>query len=263
MLTGCPPATGVINIFASGWLDGELEPWMWNSAFGAELDGVLAQSRTLSEEVLLPAPSNLSDTGAATLPCAGVTAWNALFWRPRPLLPGQIVLALGTGGVSTFAVQLAAAAGARVIVTSSSDDKLATMAEHGADTTINYRNNPDWDQAVLEATGGRGADVVVEVGGPGTLARSLAAVRHGGRVALVGALSDPLATINPGLILTSHAHVHGVMVGSRRDTADLIRFIEAADIKPVIHRSYGFEQAVDAYRDMAAGTHLGKLVIEG
>lgn len=257
------PGDRAINTFVSGWLDGALEPWMWNTALGCELDGVLTQFKVLSEDLLVPVPDHLTDEEAATLPCAAVTAWNALFWRPQPLVPGQTVLALGTGGVSTFAVQLAKAAGARVIATSSSDEKLAKMASLGVDVTINYKTIPDWDEAVVEATGGKGADVVVEVGGPGTLPKSLNAVRHGGRIALVGALSDPMGTINPGHILTSHAHVHGIMAGSRKDTADLVQMIDTNRIKPYVYKSYAFDDAPQAFRDMAAGGHMGKLVISG
>ena len=262
-VTRVAPGDRVINIFTSGWLEGELEPWMWSSAFGCEIDGVASQRRVLDESVLLPVPEYLSDAEAATLACAATTAWSALFWRPLPLRPGQTVLALGTGGVSTFAVQLAKAAGARVIVTSSSDEKLNRMSAIGADTMINYSDVPNWEESVLEATQGNGVDVVVEVGGPGTLARSLTSIRHGGRVALVGALSNPEGTINPGLVLMSHGHVHGVMVGSRRDTSDLLKHMQANMIKPLIHQIYDFAELPQAYSNLADGGHLGKLVIQG
>lgn len=257
------PGDRVINIFARGWVDGPLEQWMWATGYGAELHGMLTQRRVLPAEVLVRVPDTLTDIEAATLPCAAVTAWNALFEHAPAPRPGSTVLTLGTGGVSVFAIQLAKAAGARVVATSSSPEKLARARALGADILIDYSARPDWDQAVREATAGEGADIVVEVGGPGTLARSLAAVRHGGRVALIGALSDPMANINPGLVLMAYAHLHAVMVGNRRHTEELVRAVSMNGIQPVIDRVYPFEDAVSAFRDMAASRHFGKLVIAG
>ena len=261
-VTRVAPGDRVINIFVSGWLVGDLEPWMWTSAFGCEIDGVAAEQCVLSEAVLLPVPDYLSDADAATLPCAAVTAWTALFPQHSPLRPGQSVLTLGTGGVSSFAVQLAKAAGAQVISTSSSDEKLEKLSALGADVVINYSQVPDWDTAVRDATAGKGVDVVVEVGGPGTLEKSLASVVHGGRVALVGALSEPEGLVSPAHILMAHAHIHGVMVGSREDTAELIDMMTVNQIRPLIHRTYPFAALPGALHDLATGRHAGKLVIE-
>lgn len=262
-VTRVKPGDRVVNNFARSWINGRLEPWMWSSGFGQELDGVLTQSRNIPAEVLVHVPDTISDIEAATLPCAAVTASHALFGSVLPLLPGQTALVLGTGGVSTFALQLAKAAGARVIVISSSNAKLDRAKALGADVGINYRDHPDWEEKVREATGGIGVDVVTEVGGPGTLAKSLAALRHGGRVALIGALSDPMAVINPGLILMANGHVHGVMVGSRAHTETLVQMIAVNGIKPVIDAVYPFEEAVDAFRYLESGRHFGKIVITG
>jgi NADPH:quinone reductase-like Zn-dependent oxidoreductase len=252
----------VINIFCRDWIDGPYEARMWPTAFGAEIDGVLVEERNMPATALVNAPPTLSDEEAATIPCAGVTAWTALFEGPLPLKPGQTVLTLGTGGVSTFALQLAKAAGARVIVTSSSDEKLKLARKLGADVLINYERTSDWDRVVRESTGGVGADLIVEVGGPGTLPKSLAALRSGGEVALVGALSEPQAGINPATILLAHAKVRGIMVGSRRHSRDLVRAIAQNGIKPVVHKVFDFAQAALAFSELRSGHHSGKIVIK-
>lgn len=257
------PGDRVINIYAQGWIEGPLESWMWATGYGTVPDGTLTQRRVFPEEVLVGVPDGIGDAEAATLPCAAVTAWNALFGHPPALQPGQTVLTIGTGGVSVFALQLAKAAGARVVTVSGSDEKLDRARSLGADTTINRREHPDWEHAVRAAIGGEGVDLVIEVGGPGTLARSLAALRHGGRIAMIGALADPMATVHPGLILLAHATVHGVMVGNRRHTQALVAAVAANGIRPAVDRIYPFEEAPQAFRDMTAGRHFGKLVIAG
>lgn len=260
-VTRVKPGQRVINIFARGWLEGPLEQWMWDTGFGAALDGTLTQQTNLPAEALVPIPDSLSDFEAATLPCAGVTAWNALFGFEPALKPGETVLTLGTGGVSIFAIQLAKAAGAKVIATSSSRDKLDRARKLGADVTIDYSCTPEWHQEVLTATNGRGADIVIEVGGPGTMVKSLSAVRYGGRIPVIGALSDPMGTINPGLLLMRQAGLHGVMVGSRRHTEELVRAVEVNHIQPVVDRVYKFDDAARAFPEMLEGKHFGKFVI--
>lgn len=261
-VTRVKPGDRAINTFTSTWMEGPLERWMWATGFGAQIDGVLTQQRNLPAESLVVVPDSLTDEEAATLPCAAVTAWNALFNSIAPLKAGQTVLTLGTGGVSVFAIQLAKAAGARIVATSSSDAKLKRARELGADILINYTSEPNWEKAVMDATGGVGADVVVEVGGPGTLEKSIASVRTNGRVVVIGMLADPTASIRPMMILGSTCIVHGIMVGNRRHTEELVAAITTNGIKPVIDKVYGFADAPTAFRELSAGRHFGKLAIK-
>jgi len=203
-------------------------------------------------------PEHLSYEQAATLPCAAVTAWNALFEVGR-LRPGQSVLVMGSGGVSVFALQLARAAGARVVGTTSSDEKGERLRALGADLVINYRTQPDWDQAVLEQTGG--VDLVVEVGGAGTLPRSLNALGMGGAVALIGILAGVGAQIDPSPLLMKSARLQGVFVGSTAMFESLAAALAANRIEPVIDRRFTFNQAPEAYAWQASGKHFGKVVI--
>jgi NADPH:quinone reductase-like Zn-dependent oxidoreductase len=194
------------------------------------------------------------------LPCAGVTAWAAL--REAGLCAGQRVLALGTGGVSIFALQLAKASGARVFVTSSQDEKLARAAELGADVTINYTKRADWDVAVREQNGGAGVDIVIEVGGPGTFERSLRAVRVGGHVSLIGVLAaSPEQNPSPMAAMFNRITVQGIYVGSRREFEELVSVLEQNQIVPVIDRVFSFDQVREAYRYLKSGQHFGKVVI--
>lgn len=249
----------VAGIFMQGWLGGEMEPEFGATALGGAIDGVLAEYRVFDEIGLVRIPEALSFAEAATLPCAAVTAWNALYGL-RPLQPGQSVLVLGTGGVSIFALQFARAAGASVIATSSSDEKLARVRAMGAAHTINYRTTEDWAAEVRRLTEGRGVDHVVEVGGPGTLQRSIASARLGGIVTLIGVLTrgqiDPLAILGGGVI------VRGVFVGSRAMFDDMNRAIAASRIAPVIDRTFPFADAPAAYRHLKSAAHVGKVVIE-
>jgi NADPH:quinone reductase-like Zn-dependent oxidoreductase len=242
-----------------GWLGGEQEPSHGATALGGAIDGVLAEYVVFDQQGLVHVPAHLSYRQAATLPCAAVTAWHALTGL-KPVGPGQTVLVLGTGGVSMFGLQLAKAAGARVIATSSSDEKLARVKALGASDGINYKAVEDWHKAVRALTDGCGVDHVVEVGGPGTLQRSIGAARLGGVVSLIGVLSrgqvDPLAILAGGVI------VQGVFVGSRQMFEAMNRAIAAHRIEPVIDRVFAFEAAREAYRHMKAATHIGKIVIE-
>jgi NADPH:quinone reductase-like Zn-dependent oxidoreductase len=252
------PGDRVAGCFFQHWSDGSCSPAAMASALGGALDGVLAQEVVLRAAGVVKVPQHLSFEEAATLPCAALTAWNALVEVGR-LKAGDTVLLLGTGGVSIFALQFAVMFGAHAIITSSSDDKLARAREMGAWHTINYRNNPDWAQEVLDVTGGNGVDIVVEVGGAGTLEKSVAATRVAGSIALIGVLTG--GQINPTAIMRKSIKLQGVYVGSRRMFNDMNRAIAANELRPVIDQVFGFEQAQSAYHAMAAAGHFGKLVI--
>jgi len=250
----------VAGNFFQRWTGGAPAADTHQSALGGGIDGMLAEYAVLEEDGVVKIPEHLSLEEAATLPCAGVTAWHALVEHAR-LIAGSTVLLLGTGGVSIFGLQFARAMGISVIITSSSDDKLARAKQLGADHGINYKTTPDWDKAALEITGGRGVDCVVEVGGAGTIARSFAAIRVGGRVGLIGNLSGPPTELNPGLILAKRANVQGISVGSTEMFEAMNRAIAANKVRPVIDKVFGFDDARAAYQHMASGTHFGKIVI--
>jgi NADPH:quinone reductase-like Zn-dependent oxidoreductase len=230
------------------------------TALGGAIDGMLAEYAVLSEQGVVKVPEHLSDEEAATLPCAAVTAWNALVREAR-VKAGDVVVLQGTGGVSLFALQFANLHGARCIITSSSDDKLALARQLGADDLINYKRRPDWDKAVLELTDGRGADVVVEVGGAGTLEKSLAAVRYAGIVTLIGVLTGTAGPIPTAAILRRHLRVQGIYVGSREMFEEMNRAIARHRLRPHIDRSFAFDSARAAYEHLASATHAGKLTI--
>jgi NADPH:quinone reductase-like Zn-dependent oxidoreductase len=220
---------------------------------------MLAEYVVLEEEGLVKTPAHLSDTEAATLPCAALTAWHALVEHGR-LTAGQTILVQGTGGVSMFALQLARMMGATVIATSSSDEKLARARALGAGHGINYKSTPDWDKAAVEFTGGRGVDQVVEVGGPGTFAKSLNAIRTGGKISLIGVLSG-MAEINPGMILAKRANVQGISVGSTQMFEAMNRAISTAGMKPIVDRVFPLAQTREAYGYLQSAAHFGKVVI--
>lgn len=250
----------VTGCFFPNWVDGAVQPeYVAEALGGAQRDGMLAQLVALPEQTVVATPSYLTDEEAATLPCAALTAWNALFEQAW-LRPGQTVVLLGTGGVSIFGLQLARMAGLRTIVTSSSDEKLARARELGADATINYRTQPDWDRAVLELTGGRGADMVLEVGGEGTFAKSNACVRPGGAVVIIGGLAREGAGSGVPLV-TRHVHATRIYVGSRRMFEAMNAALTLREVHPVIDRVFPFEEAVAAYQYLASQEHLGKVVI--
>jgi NADPH:quinone reductase-like Zn-dependent oxidoreductase len=236
-------------------------PFAADAALASPIDGVLAEQIVLYENGVVPIPASLSFEEAACLPCAGVTAWNALMCAGPPVVANQTVLTLGTGGVSMFALQFARTAGARVIVTSSSDAKLARVLTLGATATINYTVSPDWHKDVASLTGGRGADCVVELVGVGTLERSFAAVAARGKVCLIGVLSGRSAPLNPYGIMWKEATLRGIRVGTREMFEQMNLAIEANGIKPVIHSVIPFESALDAWRLQASGDFVGKIVI--
>ena len=248
----------VAGIFMQSWLGGEMEPAHGASALGGAIDGVLAEYKLFDAQGLVHVPAHLSFEQAATLPCAAVTAWNALFGL-RKLIPGQSVLVLGTGGVSIFALQFARAAGARVIATSSSDEKLERARALGASDGINYRTAPEWQDAVRALTDGRGVDHVVEVGGPGTIERSVRATRNGGTVTLIGVLTR--GTLDPLAVFTSGAIVRPIYVGSRQMFEAMNAAIALHRIEPVVDRVFAFEETRDAYRYLKGATHVGKVVV--
>jgi NADPH:quinone reductase-like Zn-dependent oxidoreductase len=248
----------VAPIFMQSWMGGDMEPADGTTALGGAIDGVLAEYAVFDERGLVHIPDHLSFEQAATLPCAAVTAWNALTGL-HPIVAGQTVLILGTGGVSIFALQFAHAAGARVIATSSSDEKLARAKAMGVSDGINYKANPEWQAAVRELTGGRGVDHVVEVGGPGTLQRSVGATRSGGVVTLIGVLTR--GTLDPLAVFAGGAIIRPIYVGSRQMFEAMNRCIALHRIEPVIDRVFPFEEAKEAYRHLKGATHVGKVVI--
>ncbi len=250
----------VVAIFFQRWLKGRPDAESHSSALGGQLDGMLSQYVCLSEEGLVGVPQDYSHEEASTLPCAAVTAWNGLMTRGR-MQQGDNVLILGTGGVSIFGLQFAAAAGARPIVTSSSDEKLAHAKTLGAAATINYRKTSQWSNAVRAATGGVGVHQVLEVGGAGTLAQSIASLAPGGHIALIGGLSGFGGDIPAMALLHANATASGIYVGSRADFETMNAFIERHRIRPVIDRVYELDEADAAYRRIEAGEHLGKVVI--
>lgn len=229
------------------------------AALGSPLDGMLAEQVVLYENGVLPVPKDYSFEQAATLPCAGVTAWNALMVAGKPVKPGDTVLVLGTGGVSMFALQFARAAGARVIATSSSDEKLLKVQQLGATDGINYKRTPDWDQEVLRLTGGRGVDAVVDTAGTGTINRSFAALAQGGKVTLVGVLTN--GETNPYLLMRKNASLHGIFVGDRPMFEAMAAAIDVNRIKPLIDRIFPLQEAPAAYRYQLSGAFIGKVVI--
>jgi NADPH:quinone reductase-like Zn-dependent oxidoreductase len=249
----------VVLNFMRKWFGGPFDPvFVAGGLRGATADGVLAELVAVDADELVRIPTDLAFAEAASLPCAGVTAWNALYGE-RPLLPGQTVLALGTGGVSIFGIQIARAAGARAIITSSSDEKLARASELGASEGINYRRHERWEEEVLRLTDGRGVDHVLENGGAGTLSRSLQATRIGGSVHLIGVLTQ--GTVDPDLIRGRRAVVRGIAVGSRDDLTALVRAIAAGGFRPAVDKTFPFDEARQAYRYLQAQKHVGKVVI--
>ena len=250
----------VAGCFMGRWLDGCITPAGAGSALGGSVDGVLQEYRLFDEQAVVRTPAFLTDEEAAALPCAAVTAWHALF-EHRQAVPGESVLIQGTGGVSVFALQLAVAAGLRAIVTSSSDAKLARVREMGASDTINYKSEPDWEKAARKLTDGQGVDHVIEVGGSGTISRSLKAVRMGGTVSVIGILSGTDAAVRPTDLLMNSLRVQGIYVGSRAMFQRLNKALELHAIKPVIDRTFAWTDIKEALRYMESQGHFGKICL--
>ena len=249
----------VASCFFQRWTDGQCSADAMASALGGALDGVLAEEAILSANGVVTVPEHLSFAEAATLPCAALTAWNAVVETGR-VKAGDWVLLLGTGGVSMFALQFARLMGARTIITSSSDDKLEKAQSLGATVGVNWRRHVDWEDAVLEATKGVGVDVAVEVGGAANLPRTINATRIAGTIALIGAMKG--GQIDPSQFMRRSIRMQGIYVGSRRMFQDMNRAIEAHKLKPVIDTHYRFAEARAAYKHMEAASHSGKIVID-
>lgn len=249
----------VLGCFLQKWVDGEVDEIGLRSGLGGGLDGVLAEQVAFPEQALVTKPASLTHEQAACLPCAGVTAWQAL--TLANMQPGQSLLTLGTGGVSIFALQLGKAFGTRVLITSSSDEKLERARQLGADETINYRQFPEWHRVVRERTDGLGVHHVIEVGGPGTLERSLKATRLNGVVSLIGVLTGVEANASVMLALFNRLTIRGIYVGSRAMFEAMNHAIEANAILPVVDRVFPFDEANAAYAHLMSGQHFGKVVI--
>jgi NADPH:quinone reductase-like Zn-dependent oxidoreductase len=250
----------VAGTFFRGWIDGKAPHGPLVSLGAPPADGMLAELVVLDQQDAVTIPDHLSWAAAATLPCAAVTAWRSLVDIGH-VAPGDTVLVIGTGGVSIFALQFAHLAGARVLVTSSSDDKLARAKALGADAGINYRTHPEWDREVLKLTDGRGVDHVLEVGGADTLARSIGSVAAGGRVAMIGLLTGLGAAGSPYGLLAKQAILQGVYVGSRSHFERMNAAISAHRLEPVVDCEFAFDDALAAYHHLQSGAHLGKVVI--
>ncbi len=249
----------VCGTFMQNWSGGPISDLAARSALGGEIDGVLAERVVLSEEGLVRFPKHLTFEEAATLPCAAVTAWNAL--AEGGLRAGETVLLQGTGGVSTFALQIVQLFGARALITSGSDEKLARALQVGAAAGINYRTNPDWDKWARAETGGQGVDHVVEVGGAGTLERSSKAVRTGGHIALIGVLAG-VGSVNPIHVLMRSLTVRGIFVGSRAMFESMNRAFAMHAVKPVLDFTFRFEELPQALGYLESGQHFGKVVVK-
>jgi NADPH:quinone reductase-like Zn-dependent oxidoreductase len=258
-VTRVKPGDRVAGSFMQRWFDGEPTEAKGKSALGGGGDGMLAEYVVLHEDGVVAVPEHLTDEEAATLPCAAVTAWHGLVTEGG-VKAGDTVLLQGTGGVSLFALQFAKLHGARAIVTSSSDDKLQRARQLGADEGINYKTTPEWDRRVRELTGDVGVDHVVEVGGAGTLARSLKAVRLGGRISLIGVLTGA-GEVNPMPILMKNVRVQGIYVGSRAMFEAMNHAIALHKLRPVVDRTFAFEEVQEALRYMESGAHFGKICL--
>jgi NADPH:quinone reductase-like Zn-dependent oxidoreductase len=260
-VTEFKPGDHVVSGFFPTWLDGSPTVADFTTVPGDGVDGFAREAVTLPATAFTNAPKGYTHAEAATLTTAGLTAWRALVVEGG-LKAGDTVLVLGTGGVSIFALQLAAAMGARVVATSSSDAKLERVRTLGAVHTINYKTTPEWGAAVRDWTGRRGVDHVVEAGGPGTLPQSIAAVRVGGIITLIGVLTGRGGEVPTGALMARQARLQGIIVGSRREQQDFVRALDATGIKPVIDRSFALDGIADAFRYQQSGDHLGKIVLE-
>ena len=250
----------VASCFFPTWADGPAAIADFATVPGDGVDGFAREAVTLPATAFTRAPRGFSHAEAATLTTAGLTAWRALV-VDGGLKAGDTVLVLGTGGVSIFALQFAKAMGATVVATSSSDEKLERARALGADHVINYKREPDWGRRVWDWTGGRGVDHVIEVGGPGTLPQSIAAVRIGGHIALIGVLTGYAGDVPTGPFMLKQARLQGLIVGSRREQVDMVRGIEAIGLKPVIDRSFPLDGLADAFRHQESGSHFGKICL--
>lgn len=259
-VTGFHPGMRVTSLYFENWVDGPFNAKRLERVRGWTLDGVLGDYVVFEETSLAPMPEGLSYEEAATLPTAGLTAWNAVT-ADRPLNANDIVLVQGTGGVSTFALQFAANMGAHVIVTSSSDEKIRRAKSLGAREGINYRTQPAWADAVLEQTRQHGADLVVDVGGKDTLTQSLKCLADDGSISLVGGLTGYDGNVSSLALIMKHARANGIFVGSRADYLRMSDFVVKHRMRPVIEKVYPLEQYEAALRHLASGDFVGKIVL--
>lgn len=251
----------VVSTFFPQWLSGRQVPTHFRTVPGDGVDGFAREAITLPATAFTRAPKGWTHAQAATLTTAGLTAWRALVVDGQ-IQAGDTVLVLGSGGVSIFALQMAKSMGARVIATTSSADKAERLRALGADVVINYRETPDWGDAVLAATQGQGADIVVEVGGPGTLPQSIRACAAGGHIALIGVLTGFAGAVPTAELMSKQASIKGLIVGCREQQQDMVRALDLMPCKPVIDRSYALEQLAEAFVHQQSGQHFGKIVVE-
>jgi NADPH:quinone reductase-like Zn-dependent oxidoreductase len=251
----------VVSTFWPYWLGGEMTPATRRDIPGDSIDGYAREHVCVPAHAFTKAPAGYTHVEAATLTCAGVTAWRGLVVCGR-VKPGDTALILGTGGVSLFALQFAKAAGARVIATSSSEEKLEKLERLGADSVINYRAVPDWGQRAKDLTDGRGVDHVLEVGGPGTLAQSITACRTGGHIAIIGVLTGVSAEVSLPALFSNQLRISGISIGSRAEQEDMIRAITVNRLKPVIDRRFPLQEIVAAFEYYASQKHFGKVCLE-
>jgi NADPH:quinone reductase-like Zn-dependent oxidoreductase len=255
------PGDHVVSCFFPLWQDGPAAVDEFANTPGDGIDGYVREVAVRPADWFTHAPKNYSHAEAATLTTAGLTAWRALV-VDGGLKAGDTVLALGTGGVSIFALQIAKAMGATVIITSSSDEKLERARAVGADHVINYKSEAEWGARARDLTGGRGVDHIIEVGGPGTLPQSIRAVSVGGHIALIGVLTGMGGEVPTALLMARQARLQGLIVGSRREQIDMVRAIEATGLHPVIDRSFALGEIAEAFRYQEAGRHFGKICLE-
>lgn len=259
-VTRFKPGDRVLSTFFPDWLSGGPQMAGFFSVPGDGADGFAAEQVAMSENAFTRMPDGYSYQEAATLPCAALTAWRGMFVETN-VKPGDWVLTQGTGGVSIFALQFAKAAGARVIATSSSDEKLEKLKQLGADHLINYKETPEWGKKAFELTGGRGVDEVVEIGGPGTMAQSIAACRIGGHISLIGVLTGVSGEVPTAALFSKNITVSGITVGSRSHQEDMVAAIEASGIKPVIDSDFPLDDIAKAFAHQASQKHFGKITL--
>lgn len=250
----------VISLFFPSWQSGQIEAAGFGSVPGDGADGFGAELVAAPETAFTRMPAGWSFEEAATLPCAALTAWRGMFVETKTK-PGDWVLVQGTGGVSIFALQFAKMAGARVIATSSSNEKMERLKQLGADHVINYKETPEWGRKAFELTGGRGVDEVVEIGGPGTMAQSINACRPGGHISLIGVLTGVSGEVPTAALFSRNITVSGITVGSRRHQEDMVDAIEASNIRPVIDSKFPLDQIAAAFAHQASQKHFGKIVL--
>jgi NADPH:quinone reductase-like Zn-dependent oxidoreductase len=251
----------VVSTFYPNWLGGEATPAAKREVPGEIIDGYAREYACMPAHAFTKAPAGYTPVEAATLTCAGVTSWRGLVVAGQ-VKPGDTVLTLGTGGVSLFALQFAKAAGARVIATSSSEEKLEKLKRLGADNVINYKAVPDWGQKAKDLTDGRGVDHVIEVGGPATLSQSITACRTGGHIALIGLLTGFTGEVSIPALFSNQIRISGISVGSRADQEDMIRAITVNRMKPIIDRRFSFQEIGDAFKYYESQMHFGKVCLE-